>query len=154
MSAVSLAESLAVSRGSFYWHFKSLAELCECVLDEWQNSTTDSVIAQLSGFADTKSKLHKLTALAIQYPYGLDRAIRAWANSDASVAHRCREVDEKRILYIESLLLEIGVSKPDATARAQFLYWSSLGRTLSASESSADFNLEATERITELLCQT
>ena len=38
-----LGETLGVSRGSFYWHFKSRDELLTSILDQWTQTATIAV---------------------------------------------------------------------------------------------------------------
>ncbi len=39
-----LAQALKVSRGSFYWHFRDIADFHAQLLQSWQESSTDQVI--------------------------------------------------------------------------------------------------------------
>ena len=42
-----MATELKVSRGSFYWHFRDIADFRSQVLRSWQERTTDQVIQEL-----------------------------------------------------------------------------------------------------------
>ena len=43
-----MSTELKVSRGSFYWHFRDIADFRAQVLRSWQESTTDQVIQEIS----------------------------------------------------------------------------------------------------------
>jgi AcrR family transcriptional regulator len=42
-----LAEGLQVSRGSFYWHFESIADFRNQLLATWQERAKDGVIREI-----------------------------------------------------------------------------------------------------------
>ena len=42
-----MATALKVSRGSFYWHFRDIADFRSQILRSWQERTTDQVIREL-----------------------------------------------------------------------------------------------------------
>ena len=42
-----LADQIGVSRGSFYWHFKSRGELLEAVLDQWRENQTQRIMNRI-----------------------------------------------------------------------------------------------------------
>jgi AcrR family transcriptional regulator len=41
---LTLAQRMGVSRGSFYWYFKDLADLLDGMVEWWDREMTDSVI--------------------------------------------------------------------------------------------------------------
>src|SRR5580658_9384706 len=60
----SLAEGLGVTRGSFYWHFRDRQALLEEMLDRWEKSTTEDLLARLDREGgDAYAKLRRLLAL-------------------------------------------------------------------------------------------
>ena len=50
-----MAKQLKVSRGSFYWHFRDIADFRSQVLQCWQERTTEQVIRNLEAAKAAKS---------------------------------------------------------------------------------------------------
>src|SRR5438132_1705889 len=63
-----LARRLKVTKGSFYWHFRSRAELLEAALREWETSATREVIALMETLANPRERLHRLFLEAMPGP--------------------------------------------------------------------------------------
>jgi AcrR family transcriptional regulator len=101
-----LAQTLGVTKGGFYWHFADRPALLEQILDSWEQTATDEVIEQVEGGGgDARSRLHRLFGLAasIQDLLLVELAIRDWARRDKSVAERLQRVDNKRMDYMRLL---------------------------------------------------
>jgi AcrR family transcriptional regulator len=119
----SIAASLGVTKGGFYWHFADRGALLERVLDEWEHAFVDDIITQVDGDAtEPSARLRRLFELANQFAkteYGpaLELAIREWARRDKAVAKRLRRVDSRRIAYLRTLFRELGLPDDEAEAR-------------------------------------
>ena len=50
-----LASRLNLSRTSFYWFFKDRAALLAALLDDWERTNTDSLIAATGAYADPRA---------------------------------------------------------------------------------------------------
>ena len=60
-----LARELGATKGSFYWHFNDRAMLLEALLDDWERTVVDDVVAQIEGGGgDARDRLRRLFALA------------------------------------------------------------------------------------------
>lgn len=125
-----MATRLKVSRGSFYWHFRDIADFRSQLLQAWQERTTDEVIQELEAGKAEPDRLKHLLKRAFTTKPRLDRAIRSWAAEDKDVAAIAACVDARRIAYIAKLLVAAGVASRRARARAAFLYWAYLGQAL------------------------
>ena len=125
-----MAEKLKVSRGSFYWHFRDLADFQAQVLESWQDHLTDQVIRGLEARPVGPDRLRHLLRQGFDGALRLDRAIRSWAAQDKAVAAIVAAVDARRVAYIAKLLVGAGVPTPKAQARAVFLYWAYLGQSM------------------------
>jgi len=56
-----LAVSLGVSKGGFYWHFADRQALLEEMLDTWEKTGTEDIIARVASHpGDARAKLQKL----------------------------------------------------------------------------------------------
>src|SRR5215213_627869 len=73
-----LAAGLAVSRGSFYWHFRDVADFRAQLLESWQARTTDQMIHELEAKPEP-DRLRHLLRRGLEGRLSLDRAIRSWA---------------------------------------------------------------------------
>lgn len=125
-----LAQELGVSRGSFYWHFIDMAEFELQLMNAWKQLTTESVITELESDASPESRLTKLVRLALSNELNLDKAMRSWSMEDKRANSIVADVDNERIIYVESLLEAIGLDKQEVTLRARVLYWSCVGRSV------------------------
>jgi AcrR family transcriptional regulator len=129
LKALPMATALKVSRGSFYWHFRDIADFRAQLLQAWQARITEQVIENLETEEAGPDRLKSLLRRAFRAPPKLDRAVRAWAAEDAGVAAVVAAVDARRIAYIASLLAASGVQAARADSRAAFLYWAYLGQS-------------------------
>ena len=123
-----MATTLKVSRGSFYWHFKDMADFEAQILSRWQEATTEEVIRQLETGKPGPERLKHLMQRAFGETRKLDRAIRGWAANDGTVAAIVASVDSRRVDYIAGLLAASGVAESQARSRATFMYWAYLGQ--------------------------
>ena len=58
-----LAQALGVTKGGFYWHFADRRALLDEMLDAWERSLVDEVIARVeAGGGDARAKLGRLFA--------------------------------------------------------------------------------------------
>src|SRR6266849_1730029 len=101
-----MAAKLKVSRGSFYWHFRDIADFRAQLLRSWQERSTEQVMRDL------------------------DRAVRSWAAEDEEAARIVASVDARRVAYIAKMLVGAGVASKQALGRAAFLYWAYLGQPI------------------------
>ncbi|MEM7130614.1 MAG: TetR/AcrR family transcriptional regulator [Chloroflexota bacterium] len=131
LKADKLVKTLGVSRGSFYWHFKNLADFHAAVLRRWQEVSVIKVIEELeSSHAGPTEKLAQLIGVASQDDLGLSQAIRAWAFNDAKVKQLVNAVDMECIGYLAQLLKEMALKDEKALVRAKVLYCGYLGQIM------------------------
>jgi AcrR family transcriptional regulator len=145
-----LATALKVSRGSFYWHFRDIADFRAQLLRSWQESSTEQVIQSLDARKGQPGLLRELTQSAFASGRRLDRAMRSWAAEDRAVAAIVASVDARRVSRIAGLLTDAGVAQEHATHRAAFLYWAYLGQVAVMDRRCASLPPDALDRITAL----
>src|SRR5262245_40137829 len=68
-----MSAMLKVSRGSFYWHFRDIADFRSQILRSWQERMTDQVIQEVAGKAEPDRVRHLLKRALVEKPR-LDRA--------------------------------------------------------------------------------
>lgn len=131
LKADKLAKSLGVSRGSFYWHFKDLADFHTAVLARWRDLSVVTIIEEMeSTEANPAEKLGMLIRLAANGDLALGQAIRAWAFNDPTVKQAVESVDVQCMEYVQHLLHENGVDDETASARARLIYCGYLGQIM------------------------
>ena len=128
LKVVPLAAGLGVSRGSFYWHFRDIADFRAELLAAWRQTSTEEVIEELDTRQGEPGLLRQFAVLAFRGRRTLERAVRAWAAEDPAVARAVAAVDARRVTRVAKLLVDAGVDPQRATERAAFLYWAWLGQ--------------------------
>ncbi len=128
-----LARRLAVSRGSFYWHFADLDAFHARVIEQWRQAATEAIISGLERHEGYEQRLDVLLRGAFGHDSLLEVRMRAWADNNAEAARVVGDIDRRRRQYIERLLMEAGIAPSLAATRAQLLYWAYLGAALSRS---------------------
>lgn len=151
-----LAKEMKITRGSFYYHFKSRNELLQGILTDWRVRATESVIKHLSDTRTTPfQRLQRLLELPFHGTRAKDAAsieigIRAWARRDRQARQAIDEVDNHRLRYIEGLLEQIGVEALEAIDRAQLIYAYQLSLSLVNQDLSQEMLIEQNVRIIRL----
>ncbi|MEM7029591.1 MAG: TetR/AcrR family transcriptional regulator [Chloroflexota bacterium] len=131
LKADKLAKSLGVSRGSFYWHFKNLADFHQAVLARWRDLTVNAVIEGLEQQPlAAPQKIKQLVIIAGQGDSALENALRAWGTNSSQVKKTIEAIDQQRLGYLQSLFETIGVDKATAFARARIIYYAYLGQIM------------------------
>jgi AcrR family transcriptional regulator len=133
-----LARKLGVSRGSFYWHFSDLGTFHARVIEHWKQRTTETIIVDLERYDSREERLEALVRRGFGHDGRLEIRMRAWADANAEAARVLTDIDRRRRVYIERMLVEAGVPESLAATRAQLLYWTYLGAALSGSKASGE----------------
>jgi AcrR family transcriptional regulator len=118
-----LAVSLGVSKGGFYWHFTNRPALLEEMLDTWEKTGTEDIIALVdSQPADPRAKVQQLFELSSSADFAVELALRDWSRRDRDVAERLHRVDNRRMGYLRSLFGQFCVNENDVEARSMLAY--------------------------------
>lgn len=118
-----LADRLGVTKGSFYWHFKSRDDLFKAALDRWEQRSTNEPMKALESVPDARRRLEVLLDAASQAPraHSLYAAL-AEAGADRTVRRTLGRIATARIGYLESCYRELGLDLPHAKAKAVLAY--------------------------------
>ena len=143
-----LAKSLNVTRGSFYWHFKDVADFHDAVIELWRKRTTEDIISQIEAVEDGAERLPTLLRTAASSNTVLDKAMRAWALSEPVAKGALYEVELIRIQYLEKLLSAANVPDTLMRPRAQILHWAFVGFSNSYRDPPEDLDTILQEIIT------
>ena len=132
-----LAKQLNVSRGSFYWHFKSRQELLQSILTLWRERQTRRIMDRIRDdrLLSPQEQLRKLrmaphNTKAAKEAAALELAIRAWARRDPFARQAVQAVDQERVGFTEELFLQAGHTKADARIWALMGHSYILGESL------------------------
>jgi AcrR family transcriptional regulator len=131
-----LAKTLAVTRGSFYWHFRDREDLLRRVLQAWRRRTTEQLTSRLEQASDDPvEQLRDLISLPFRGRSAvraarIELAIRAWARRDEMARHAVDEADASRMGYIAQVFSSLGFAVSEARSRAFLLYSYLVGESL------------------------
>ncbi|MGZ5875596.1 MAG: TetR/AcrR family transcriptional regulator [Bradyrhizobium sp.] len=130
LKAEPLAKAMAVSRGSFYWHFADIGAFHKAILDHWREVAAEQIIANLEAASGNGDPVQLLLRRVFSTRPTLENAVRTWATVDPLARAAVQAIDRRRLNYVEQLLRESGLAPDVAQARAQILYWAFLGFAL------------------------
>ena len=108
--AETLARTLGTTKGSFYWHFKDVPDFQNALLTAWRESA-DKRLA--SALGDEEFAAARLRALAGFKLTPLDRAVRAWAQTDLAARKAVAAFDQVILDEVESCLTPLDATHPD-----------------------------------------
>jgi AcrR family transcriptional regulator len=127
-----LARRLGVTRGSFYWHFKSHADLLRDLIKLWEDTNTAPFFRVVS--ADNRAtaveKFRTIIDIWVEekdYSSAFDTAVRDWARSSRTVAECVRRIDATRIDILMRVFKELGYGDREALVRARITYFHYVG---------------------------
>ena len=125
---MTIAQQLGVTKGSFYWHFKSQGEYLAALLNEWESSRTQHIIDHVEGAGGSAmDKLRRLMAVTVVADPRLAMAVRSWAQLDVTAAKVVKRVDKKRLAYVAGLLAGLGWPPDDAATLARWCHCALIG---------------------------
>lgn len=126
-----LATRLNVSRGSFYWHFKSRQDLLDALVERWQETALEPMRAAASdpqlGPVERYEKFMRVWVQGEPYCPNFDLAIRRWALVDEKVQEIVRATDKSRIKMLTGIFREMGYDRDEALVRARIAYYHQIG---------------------------
>jgi AcrR family transcriptional regulator len=122
-----LAERLGVTKGGFYRRFKDRRALLNAILETWRDGRVSSIERQAREGGETpleriKGLTRLFTERANTQGMAIELAIRQWARTDPMAAAAAAKVDEARLATASRLYRDLGLSAPDADARAVLFY--------------------------------
>jgi AcrR family transcriptional regulator len=138
-----LARQLKVTRGSFYFHFSSLEDLQNGLLEEWRRNNCQP-FQDMHEAADIDG-LRFFTAIVRVWvdedPFSplLDLAVRDWARTSKKLAREVAEMDTLRISLLTRSFRALGYTDDESVVRARITYFHQIGYyTVSFKEDAAE----------------
>ncbi|MBR9652774.1 TetR/AcrR family transcriptional regulator [Thalassovita aquimarina] len=141
-----LAQSLKLSRTSFYWFFKDRNQLLDALLDRWENSTTGHLVRATEDYAatETEAMLNVISSFLPddRFDSRLEQAVRSWAQQDSKVVERVQQADTVRLDALTKMLVRWGHAPDDADVRARTIYLVQIGYISMRVEEPMDIRLQ------------
>lgn len=126
-----LSKQVNVTRSSFYWHFRSRADLLDALLDHWEATNTGPLMRAIEAAIEAgPTGIHIIGRIWIEereFNPAYDTAVRDWARKDPKVARAVRAVDDKRIAALTRLMNIYGYTGNEALVRARIMYFHQVG---------------------------
>ncbi len=118
-----LAKRLGVTKGSFYWHFRTRADLLGAALVRWEQNATIEAMRGLDAIPDPRTRLQLILDASSQPPRSRSLyAALAEAAEDPLVRQSLNRVATARIGDLETCYRALGRTPPLAKARALLAY--------------------------------
>lgn len=129
-----LAKALAITKGSFYWHFADRRALIDAMLAAWTEGRIAAIREQSTAGGTPEVVLRSLADLYTRHAnvrgLSIELAIRALARSDEDAAKAVRAVDRERLRHVGDLFAALGRPRSEARARAILFYSYLFGQSL------------------------
>ena len=128
-----LCAGLKVTKGSFYWHFKSRADFLEQMVQYWQYKETEAIIdeieAQITSPSEIVNRLFE-KANAGTVNFRAELAMRQWSIHDRTIELVVQTVDERRLDFIARQFRALGFSQAETRMRSRLIYSLIFGEAL------------------------
>jgi AcrR family transcriptional regulator len=126
-----LAERLGITKGGFYRRFKDRRALLDAMLETWRDGRITAITRQAEAGGKTPvERIRSLARLYTERAIAIELAIRQWARTDPTAAAAAEKVDAARLKTASLLYRKLGLSAPDADARAVLFYAFLFGQSL------------------------
>jgi AcrR family transcriptional regulator len=126
-----LANQLALSRTSFYWHFSDREALLDALIKRWEKKNTGNLVARTQLYAEsiTEAVLNLFDCWVDPglFDARMDFAIRNWAHQSDKLKVILEADDKERIISIHTMFLHFGFSQAQADVRAHTVYYTQIG---------------------------
>ncbi|KEJ95338.1 transcriptional regulator, TetR family [Pseudosulfitobacter pseudonitzschiae] len=127
-----LARKLKVTRGSFYFHFKSLKDLHEELLNEWRRANCAPFHALSDANYDDGLQLFTdiVHVWVDEAPFSpaLDLATRDWSRTSKALATEVEENDNLRMDLLTQAFQKMGYDQDESIVRARITYFHQIGQ--------------------------
>lgn len=117
-----LARLLGATKGSFYWHFKDLAEYETALLLYWEEKALSAPIEAVADLSDPFERLLSLAEIAGRGAgdehggMAAEPALRAYARSRENAQSVVDRVDQARLAWLQENLNAAGADDPEGAA--------------------------------------
>ena len=114
-----LCERLGVTKGSFYHHFGAMPAFVTALIGYWEADQAARLTALPRPDGYPAEQLESLVETALDLPYPVERAIRAWGATNADIAAAQARVDRRRERRAADTLVGLGLDRDHARQLAR-----------------------------------
>ena len=124
-----LCSRLAVTKGSFYWHFTDIARYRATLIDAWGELRDDDRrhFGELAHISPRERLSQMMSSLLSARHWTLERAMREWARTDDAVAASVRAADQRVVDAVRQAFVDYGFDSEDADLRANATFAAGIG---------------------------
>ena len=110
-----LCSRLAVTKGSFYWHFTDIAGYRSTLIEAWGELRDDDRrhFGEMAPIPPRERLSQMMSALLSARHWTLERAMREWARTDGAVAASVRAADQRILDAVRRAFLDFGFDAED-----------------------------------------
>lgn len=120
-----LATQLGVTKGSFYAHFSSRAELLEAALERWVSTHGLPMFAQLDAIEGSRERMQALFGTAVAFSQSEKPSVQLQLlreTHDPLVSAALARVDAERMMWLAVRFGELGFDAAASRRRARIAY--------------------------------
>ena len=145
-----LARALGVTKGSFYWHYGSRADLIAAALTLWERRDTDGYLSEIANIPDPAERLRRLIANAVRLSQRRN-VYAALSQADSEpVQEVLQRVAEQRIAFLTGLYADLRLPPQRARLLARLAYATYIGlMRMTAEAPAAPLSTEDLEALTD-----
>lgn len=124
-----LCSRLAVTKGSFYWHFSDIASYRATLIQAWGELRDDDRrhFADMALLPPRERLSQMMSSLLSARHWTLERAMREWARTDDAVAASVRAADQRVLDAVRQAFVDRGFDSDDADLRANATFAAGIG---------------------------
>jgi AcrR family transcriptional regulator len=124
-----LCNRLAVTKGSFYWHFTDIAGYRETLIEAWSELRDEdrSHFGEMAYISPRARLSQMMSSLLSARHWTLERAMREWARTDDAVAASVRAADQRILDAVRRAFSDQGFDGEDADLRANATFAAGIG---------------------------
>lgn len=126
LSIPNLARTLGVTKGSFYWHFSTLADLVTAAVSRWQDNDR-MALDEIGRIADPSDRLRSLFVQAMEAERAHSLFLSLSISPSIKVAAILRKVSDRRIQLLIASYRELGLTVKQANHQALLAYSAYIG---------------------------
>ncbi|MBU6246835.1 MAG: TetR/AcrR family transcriptional regulator [Xanthomonadaceae bacterium] len=123
-----LARQLGVTKGSFYWHFRTREALVQAALERWEQFGEREIISQIEAIPDPRARLPELFR-RVAHELQAHRVYAALlkALDHPQVVPVMARVSQRRMEFLNTAYREAGMPPTEALNRARLTYAAYVG---------------------------
>src|SRR5690348_9501160 len=128
LAVEALAKRLGVTKGSFYWHFRTREALLKAALARWETHDEHQLQNQVASIEEPRARLRELFHRVAREarPHRVYAAFLQ-ALDMAPVAHVMGRVSQRRMDFLNQAYRQAGMNKSEAAHRARLAYAAYVG---------------------------